>query len=57
MEFFVQNLDFVVGPNNAMKSYYKNRMILYVMFLINLFFESILTIYLYRNKEFYIGKW
>ena len=35
-----------------MKSYYKNRMLLYVMFLINLFFESILTLYLYRNKEF-----
>ena len=52
MEFFIQNLDFVVGPNNAMKSYYKNRMILYVMFLVNLFFESILTVYLYRNKEF-----
>ena len=42
----------MVAPNNAMKSYYKNRMLLYVMFLINLFFESILTMYLYRNKEF-----
>ena len=52
MEFFIQNLDFVVAPNNAMKSYQKNRMILYLMFLVNLFFETILTAYLFRNKEF-----
>ena len=52
VEFLTSNMEYIVGPDDGMKAYFHHRFILYIMFMLNLFFETILTCYLFRNKEF-----
>ena len=39
-----------------MKEYFENRINLFVLIMLNLFFELALSIYIYRNKEFLMIK-
>ena len=52
VEFLVNNIEFVENPGIAMQLYFDHRMVLYILIMLNLFFESLLTIYMLRNKEY-----
>ena len=49
--FLLDNLDYIVDPNSALKFYYVHRALLYIMLSLYLFFKVCMTIYMERNKE------
>jgi len=51
LEFFLNNIDFIVEPHAAVAQYFQHRTMLFVMIALNIFFELLLTAYFYRNKE------
>lgn len=51
LEFFLNNMDFIVEPHSAISHYFYQRSMLFFMIFLNIFFELLLTIYFYRNKE------
>lgn len=55
IEFIVNNLEYLVDPEIAIKQYFQNRNILYFLLTLNLLFESLLTVYIIKN-EFFILK-
>ena len=51
IEFFLNNMDFIVEPNTAISHYFQHRSMLFLMIFLNMFFELLLTIYFFRNKD------
>ena len=51
VEWLIQNMDFVIDPNVAMSMYFKHRNVLLFMVMLNVFFEMLFAIYMYRNLE------
>ena len=47
-------MEFIVDPDTAMQDYLLFRVHLFILILLNLFFELALTIYIYRNREYII---
>ena len=51
VEFLLSNLEFIVSPETAISEYLYHRAILFVLIMINLFFEITIGIYTYRNSD------
>lgn len=51
LEFFLNNIDFIVEPHAAVSQYFYHRTMLFVMIFLNIFFELLLMAYFCRNKE------
>lgn len=54
IEFLVNNLEYLVEPETAIKQYFSNRRVLYMLILMNLLFETLMTLYIIKNEEFII---
>lgn len=51
IEFMINNLEFILDPDLAIRQYFYHRVVLFILMMINLFFELALTIYIYRNQD------
>lgn len=47
-------MEYLVEPETAIKQYFSNRKVLYLLILLNLLFETLMTIYIIKNEEFII---
>ena len=52
VKFLSDNLDFIICPDISIKSYYSHRLVLFVMLMFTLFFESAMVLFLCINKEY-----
>lgn len=52
IEFLVNNLEFLVEPQQAVSAYAKSRNILYGLLSLNLLFELFITTWIFRNEAF-----
>lgn len=50
VEFLVNNLEFLVDPQQAVEMYVCNRNILYLLLAANMVLETLITIYVYKNE-------
>ena len=56
IEFMVNNLEFILDPDLAIRQYLYHRVVLFILMMINLFFELALTIYIYRNQDILLAQ-
>ena len=54
LEFFLNNMEFIEEPNTAASHYFQHRSMLFFMICLNMFFELLLSIYFFRNKDIII---
>lgn len=52
IEFLVNNLEFLVEPQQAISQYARSRNLLFLLLAINLVFEVLITLYVFRNEDF-----
>ena len=52
IEFLVNNLEYLVEPEVAIKNYFHNRNLLFFILALNLVFENLLTVYIWKNELF-----
>ena len=52
IEFLVNNLEYLVEPDQTIKSYYQNRNALYILIAFNFLLEILIAIYIVKNEDF-----
>lgn len=50
VEFLMSNLEYLIEPDNAVRSYNESRSYLYVLIAFNIIFEIMMTIYIFQNE-------